>query len=230
MYTTRKTGSTGSTITVTMSPTITLRKVLERRGFAQAEPFRTYSHSFDKHNFVSCSVWGHGDFSFAHFAPDGTGVSLAYAGENAGAKVFLEYVDTGGAYDGIYCDNMSSGSQDVGWVFGYWWVAHDSFKGVITSKPTGVEEEGPAAFDVAQNSPNPANPTTAIGFTLAEAGNVTVDIYNVAGQKVDTLVNEFMDPGSHSVVWDGSDLSSGVYFYTVKSGDFSKTMKMTLLK
>ena len=95
---------------------------------------------------------------------------------------------------------------------------------------TAVSYAPPAPFILFQNNPNPANPTTTISFTLPEAGHVTVDVFNVAGQKVDTLVNDFMDTGRHSVVWNGSDFSSGVYFYTVQAGEFSKTMKMTLLK
>ena len=193
-------------------------------------PVFMYYKSFNKNHFVATTVWGYGDISFALFAPDGTGKNLSYAGENAGMKNYFEFIDVDGPYDGIICDNKSAGTQEAGWVWGYWWIGNDSFKGVITSKPTSAEEEGPAVFDVAQNSPNPANPITTISFSLAEAGNVSVDIYNVAGQKIDTLVNEFMDSGTHSIVWNGSDFSSGVYFYTVKAGDFSKTMKMTLLK
>ena len=81
-----------------------------------------------------------------------------------------------------------------------------------------------------QNAPNPFNPTTSITFTIPSAGHVTVDVYNVAGQKIDTLVNDMMSTGRHSVVRDASGFSNGVYFNTVKAGDFSKTMKMTLLK
>ncbi len=57
-----------------------------------------------------------------------------------------------------------------------------------------------------------------------------MDVFNVAGQKVATVANEFMNAGSHSVTWDASGLSAGVYFYTVKTDKYSKTMKMTLLK
>ncbi len=109
-------------------------------------------------------------------------------------------------------------------------VAQDSFKGIITNKSVGVEENASAAFSVAQNLPNPFNPTTTINFTLPEAGIVSIDVYNVAGQKVDTIVNEYMNTGSHSVVWDASGFSAGVYFYTVKSNNFTKTLKMTLVK
>jgi len=113
-----------------------------------------------------------------------------------------------------------------------WFVTFDSAGGKIVpgAVQPGVEETPQIAFGIEQNTPNPFNPTTTIGFTLAESGNVTIDVYNVAGQKVNTLVNDFMDAGSHSVVWDASGFSAGVYFYTIKSGEFSSTMKMTLLK
>ena len=91
-------------------------------------------------------------------------------------------------------------------------------------------ENPPVEFTVDQNSPNPFNPITTINFRLAEADNVTVEIYNVTGEKVETLVNKFMSAGRHSIDWDGTEFSAGVYFFSVKSGDFSRTMKMTLLK
>ena len=73
-------------------------------------------------------------------------------------------------------------------------------------------------------------PSIPISFTLADADYVSVEIFNVAGQKIDTLADGFMDAGSQSLTWDASDISAGVYFYTVKSAGYSKTMKMTLLK
>jgi hypothetical protein len=88
----------------------------------------------------------------------------------------------------------------------------------------------PKLFSVAQNVPNPFNSTTVITFTIAKAGHVTIDVFNVTGHKVDTVANASMSAGSHSVTWNASKFSAGVYFYTVKSGEFSKTMKMTLSK
>ena len=98
------------------------------------------------------------------------------------------------------------------------------------SKDVAVEEDAASAFAVDQNSPNPFNPSTSIGFTIPEAGNVSVDVFNVAGQKIDTLVDDVMNAGHHNITWDASGFSNGVYFYTVEAGEFSKTMKMTLLK
>ena len=87
-----------------------------------------------------------------------------------------------------------------------------------------------------ENYPNPFNPTTTISFFTAEdAENAEIVIYNLKGQKVKTLVNEKLDAGSHQVAWNGKDnssknVSSGVYFYKMKAGDYTCLKKMILLK
>ncbi len=182
----------------------------------------------DSNGFAAMPVHALGAVSFGLMGPDGTGVGyFSFSGELTGPKWTDVFVDTGCAYDGLYSDNPSAPvtADQVGW----WYVAHDSIKGVI-SNIVGVKDAAPSAFTVAQNSPNPFNPSTTITFNLAKAGKTTVEVYNVAGQKVSTLVNGTMSAGSHSVVWNAAKFSAGVYFYTVKSGSFSKTMKMTLLK
>ncbi|HUT62737.1 MAG TPA: T9SS type A sorting domain-containing protein, partial [Anaerolineae bacterium] len=106
-------------------------------------------------------------------------------------------------------------------------ISNDVF--TITRSIT-VDHEIPFEFSATQNTPNPFNPVTTISFSLAEAGNTTVEIYNVRGQKVDTLVNGYLEAGWHSMVWDGSGFAAGVYFYTVTAGGFSKVRKMMLVK
>jgi len=86
------------------------------------------------------------------------------------------------------------------------------------------------AFTVEQNTPNPFNLSTTINFTLAKAGKTTVEVYNVAGQKIDTILNANLSPGPHSVSWNARKFPTGIYFYTVQSGGFSGTGKMTLAK
>jgi len=98
------------------------------------------------------------------------------------------------------------------------------------STPQSVEESVPKEFEVFQNTPNPFNPTTSITFSLPEPGNVIITIFNINGQKVDTLSNGYLEAGRHTVNWDGSGFSAGLYFYNVKYGGFSKTMKMLLMK
>ena len=188
-----------------------------------------YCTSADANNFSVFTGNDMGAVSFGLVAPDGTGISyLGFSGDTVtGSKYGQMFLYVGTACDGMYVDNLTS--EEVDEMFGIFWVASESIKGVITSSPVAVEENA-VAFSVAQNAPNPFNPTTTISFTIPEADNVTIEVFNVAGQKVDTIAGEFLSAGSHSVSWDASGFSAGVYFYTVKSGDFSKTMKMTLLK
>lgn len=85
------------------------------------------------------------------------------------------------------------------------------------------------------NYPNPFNPTTTINFNLATAGHVTLEVYNIKGEKVRTLVDTELPASEHSVVWDGKDnnnksVSSGVYFYKMKAADYTSSKKMILLK
>jgi len=195
------------------------------------------SADIDAHLFSNINASGIGTMSFGLFAPDGSGIgNFLYAGETDGAKGGTIIVDSDTAFDGLYVDDTHHAGMwyDADYdlaleVMGLFFLGGDVISGVITSA-VGVEEAAPAAFSVAQNAPNPFNPTTTISFNLVDAGNVSIEVYNVAGQKVDTIVDGFMDAGSHSVVWDASGFSAGVYFYTVKSGEFSRTMKMTLLK
>ena len=87
----------------------------------------------------------------------------------------------------------------------------------------------PTAYTVEQNYPNPFNARTQIGVALPEASDVNVDIYSITGQLVETI-SGYYEAGNHSITWNASDVSSGIYFYKVTAGDFSQTMKMTLLK
>jgi hypothetical protein len=93
----------------------------------------------------------------------------------------------------------------------------------------------PTVYSLSNNYPNPFNPTTTIEYSIPKAGNVELVIFNIAGQKVRTLVNEKQDASFYKVVWDGRDdsgefVSSGMYLYTINSGNFSKIEKMTLMK
>ncbi|MCI0595657.1 MAG: T9SS type A sorting domain-containing protein [candidate division Zixibacteria bacterium] len=93
----------------------------------------------------------------------------------------------------------------------------------------------PAAFDLGQNYPNPFNPTTTIQYALPEPANVELKIFNMLGQVVRTLVEEEKGAGYHQIVWDGKDeagrtVSTGIYLYQIKAGDFVETKKMQLVK
>jgi hypothetical protein len=102
-------------------------------------------------------------------------------------------------------------------------------------KTTVVNRAIPTAYALNANYPNPFNPTTNISFALPIDSKVSLKVYNVAGQLVRTLVNETMVAGIHTVTWDGANsngekVASGIYFYKLNAGDFSKTMKMVMTK
>jgi hypothetical protein len=88
----------------------------------------------------------------------------------------------------------------------------------------------PTFTSLDQNYPNPFNAETNISFNLAEAGNVSLNVYDITGRLVVTLVDGQMDAGQHVVVWDASSVSSGVYFYKLATVDYSATKSMNLLK
>jgi hypothetical protein len=93
----------------------------------------------------------------------------------------------------------------------------------------------PLTYLLHQNSPNPFNPSTSIAFELPDAEHVSLTVYNILGQKVITLVDEYLGQGSHSVRWDGRDsrgnsASSGIYFYRLQTSEFIDTKRMVLLK
>lgn len=108
----------------------------------------------------------------------------------------------------------------------------------ILYSPTDIDdqpEQLPTAFALEQNHPNPFNPTTTIRFDLPKAGQVRLEVFNVAGQRVRTLVDGYMVAGSHAVVWDGRGddgrlAASGVYLYRLVGDGFSTARRMILMK
>ncbi len=100
---------------------------------------------------------------------------------------------------------------------------------------TSADEDVPLVTELTGNYPNPFNPNTSINFSLSNVGHVTLDVYNLRGQKVNTLVDETMQPGYHTVNWDGRDkndrpVASGIYFYRMQTGEYTYIRKMMLIK
>ncbi|MBN2087341.1 T9SS type A sorting domain-containing protein [Candidatus Peregrinibacteria bacterium] len=95
----------------------------------------------------------------------------------------------------------------------------------INELPGKVEE-----FSLAQNYPNPFNPTTNIEYSIAEAGLVELKIYNILGEEMTTLVNQFQNASKYRIDFNAANLSSGIYFYRITSGKFTDVKKMILIK
>lgn len=91
-------------------------------------------------------------------------------------------------------------------------------------------EQGNLTYDLRQNYPNPFNPKTRIDFQIPVKEKVSLKIYNILGTEILELLNKELEPGRHSINFDGSNLMSGVYFYRIQAGSFTSTKKMILLK
>jgi len=105
----------------------------------------------------------------------------------------------------------------------------------LAQNPGEVEEVLPTEFALKQNYPNPFNPSTNVQFDLPAAAHVNLEILNVLGQKVRTLVDEYREAGSYTVVWNGLNdyggtAASGVYFYRITAGENQAVKKMMMLK
>jgi hypothetical protein len=114
----------------------------------------------------------------------------------------------------------------------------DNWGLAVTGVPSDVEENNsvvPTSYSLSQNYPNPFNPSTVISYQLSAVGNVQVKVSDMLGREVTTLVNEEKPAGRYQINWNGTDnygnkVTSGVYFYTLKAGNYFQTKKMMFLK
>lgn len=99
-----------------------------------------------------------------------------------------------------------------------------------TTSIDGTENSLPETFTLSQNYPNPFNPSTVISYQIPVNADVRLEVFNILGQSVALLVNEQKSAGAHTVTFDATALSSGIYIYRINSADFSQTRKMLLIK
>ena len=132
-----------------------------------------------------------------------------------GAALNITTLFTGGVY--LYAGTMGRGI----------WKRHLSQ--LVTSV---ADNMGPviSTYTLSQNYPNPFNPATQINFSIPHGEFVSLKVFNVLGEEVSDLVNEYKPTGNYTVQFDGSNFSSGVYFYRMQTGDYSFTRKMILMK
>jgi len=141
---------------------------------------------------------------------------------------------------GIYNFTLFNKLQDQGWELNVSgqptaiefdpdnWILKD----IVGTTSTGGEKIIPTSFSLSQNYPNPFNPSTVISYRLSVTSKVNLKVYDELGKEVETLVDEIQQPGIHNSTFKTQNLflPSGVYFYTLKAGEFIETKKMILLK
>ncbi|MBI1932092.1 MAG: T9SS type A sorting domain-containing protein [Ignavibacteriales bacterium] len=99
-----------------------------------------------------------------------------------------------------------------------------------TSETQTQVDKIPNYYALNQNFPNPFNPETKISYSIAENSNVTLKVYNILGSEIATLVNKKQNSGNYEVSFNAVNISSGIYFYTLQSGNYTQTKKMVLVK
>ncbi len=178
-----------------------------------------------------------GSFVDAHFFSKDKGWVI---GSVNGSKALLHTID--GGYNWTQVDAQANGNAFLNIDFvdeSYGWIFTSSRELLRTTNGgvTFIEEEEnnlaqPKQFLLQQNYPNPFNPSTTISYQLPKAGNVTLKVFDVLGREVATLVDEYRNAGSYNVQFtiNNLQLSSGIYFYQLKSGDYFETKKMLLIK
>jgi hypothetical protein len=113
---------------------------------------------------------------------------------------------------------------------GRWnWIPN---KGIVVKLATGItKEEGTVnGYSLNQNYPNPFNPVTRIGFSIPKSEFVSISVFDIEGREVAKLLNTALPAGNYSFEWKADKITSGVYYYRIKAGDFSQTKSMIVLK
>ena len=156
----------------------------------------------------------------------GTDINVMYT-NNLGANW---YILATGIPSNVPCQDLTFHNPSRTLVV--WTHGRSAFKTIVPV--TGIQNnvsQVPVSFELEQNYPNPFNPITHLGFGISKLGFVSLKLYNTLGKEVAVLVNENKGPGSYEVEFDGSDLSSGIYFYSLKiDGKIVQTKSMVLLK
>lgn len=141
---------------------------------------------------------------------------LPHLSNNQLVKFYFSYDDSSGV------NHREPTNMEYVFTYGDFNINTDS---IVPVDPVAILE-----FSLSQNYPNPFNPGTTIHYSLVKSGFVKLEIYNLLGEKIKTLVNEFKDEGPHDIDVDASDLPSGAYFYRLETAKFVQTKKMLFLK
>ena len=149
--------------------------------------------------------------------------SIIYS-TNAGADWIAQKSDRYGF------ESLDMVNINIGYTVGSSGKVYKTTNGGVTSVSAQRLNDSPTSYSVKQNFPNPFNPSTFIQFSIPEQGYTSLKIHSINGELIEELLHQTIDAGTYSVQWNAQHYSSGVYFYTLSSGTFSRTKKLVLLK
>ncbi len=167
------------------------------------------------------------------------GTNTVYVSSNIGASGVIQKSTNGGLNWAVMSTATLTGVTHMEFrrvgttVYGFAVTANGAVLKLTETITTvnSISSNVPADFKLDQNFPNPFNPSTTINFSIPNSSKVNLKIYNSLGKEVTTLVDEFLNAGSYSAEFEASsDLTSGIYFYTITAGNFTDTKKLMLLK
>ncbi len=154
----------------------------------------------------------------------------------AGTEDFLRADDASAAVPAEFNDALPEGTE-LTFIKGVWWYSFGNYKLVPESGDDvglpGVDVadgELPFQFALQQNYPNPFNPTTSIQYAVPTSGHITLEVFDILGRAVNTLVDGVVNAGEHTIEFDAASLPSGMYLYRLSAGEKVTTKKMLLLK
>jgi hypothetical protein len=183
-------------------------------GFVDYDLWYTYSNDNGANWKLPMMLANSGGGLFANAAEE-----LVISVANSEATAYFTYIKDGTRGSGVFGESTANLEPN--------YFRTITFSTVVS---VGNETVNPASFELAQNFPNPFNPATSIRYTIGKSDNVSLKVYNMLGQEVASVVNQFQTAGSYTVNFDASKLASGMYLYKIQSGSFSDVKKMMLLK
>jgi hypothetical protein len=168
-------------------------------------------------DWVTATELNNSGFEIERKSGTGTWVTLGTVAGHGNSAILNKY---------SYTDNNPTEGQ----TFSYRLKQMDNNGSFRYSNTIMVSLDLPVEFRLLQNSPNPFNPSTIINYAVPADGNVKLSVYNIKGELIRTVVNGFRKAGYYSAAFDGTGLSSGIYFYKIDAGKYSQTRKMILIK
>jgi hypothetical protein len=178
--------------------------------------------------------------NFTHNTTTSSGNIKVYFNDAGGGSndVQIDYIQTNGVTyqaenqatnTGVWQNNSCGGSNSE-WIHCAGYIDFGTISVGKQAFTEAIREVTPEAFSLSQNYPNPFNPATKITYTLKDGARVKLEVFDIAGGLVATLVNDFQTAGRHEVTFDAKSLAAGIYFYRLHAGSFTETRRMLLVK